>query len=858
MAKPKKPQSQGFTFEGYDQRQFKRSDQYAAAIDQLYNAAVADFAKLADQIKLNPDECFSFDQMPSLQKKAQQIVNQLASKMTAVIQHGSKESWLYACQKNDAFLAHIMNTAKIGKRQLKRMQDKNLTALEAFQTRKAGGMDLSQRVWKYAGETKSLIEMGLDITIGDGTPAGKIAKDLKQYLQEPNKLFRRVRDKHGNLVISKRAAAYHPGRGVYRSSYQNAMRMARTEVNMAYRDSDRYRWNQLDFVVGYEVKLSNNHTLKDHKGPYHDICDELAGRYPKTFVFKGWHPNCRCFMVPILKDPKEFKTDQENALRDAFWGEDDDFDAAGNYQKYMKPEESVNAVTDVPKNFKSWAAANLQRSLTWAKQPYFIKDNFTGGTLEGDLKIVKPVIPRPKDDPNEDRWNEFRKADDKQKKTIFEQMEREFYKLWDLYAYGRTPLERSLKQYGIDYSLLRSTLGDLFEIVHTDVNKLTKDQIVSFYTKIETAKSEINRLQEELKRLTDVEYQNAQPIFDQATAALKRLDRWDPTHFHDGIHHMENFVKQERAEANPNWPQLAQKAEEVIDDCEQVINAKKRQQMVTISQMNPLITEGEKLKIDERFMNDLRDLIAINVEDPGSIRYPEWKKEADKRLQMIRDEIQRKKDANVVPFDEIQKVAKINGVTPLAVKKFKDQPTDRQIIERVCGSDMTKGSCSSLAFTYAGNKCGFDVLDFRGGMSREIFATSGNINRIAKDVGGIVNEDYNDFKNATTLLGNCVEGKEYYFTCGGHAAVVRKTKDGFEYLELQSPCENGWKPLDKSVLKNRFRAKQSHTVCGMKISSHECLIDIDLFKKISGFDKMLQYINTEPDKQRKGAQGHIR
>jgi hypothetical protein len=204
---------------------------------------------------------------------------------------------------------------------------------------------------------------------------------------------------------------------------------------------------------------------------------------------------------------------------------------------------------------------------------------------------------------------------------------------------------------------------------------------------------------------------------------------------------MENFVKQERVEANPNWPQLAQKAEEVIDDCEQVINAKKRQQMVTISQMNPLITEGEKLKIDERFMNDLRDLIAINVEDPGSIRYPEWKKEADKRLQMIRNEIQRKKDANVVPFDEIQKVAKINGVTPLAVKKFKDQPTDRQIIERVCGGDMTKGSCSSLAFTYAGNKCGFDVLDFRDGMSRKIFATGSNINRIAKDVGGIVNEE---------------------------------------------------------------------------------------------------------------------
>jgi hypothetical protein bfra3_11786 len=393
--KPTKPQAQEFTFAGYDQKQYKRSDQYAAAIDQLYNAAVADFAKLANQANVDPDQCFSFSDMPTLQKKAQEIVNALASKMTAVIQHGSRESWLYACQKNDAFLNHIMNTAKIGKRQLKRMQDRNLTALDAFQTRKTNGMDLSQRVWKYAGETKDLIELGIDIAVGDGTPATRMAKELKGYLQEPNKLFRRVRDKHGNLVLSKRAAAYHPGQGVYRSSYQNALRLARTEVNMAYRDSDRYRWNQLDFVVGYEVHLSNSHTCKGLKKgvKYKDVCDELAGKYPKEFVFKGWHPNCRCFMTPILKDPKEFKTDQENALRDAFWGDDDDFDGEGNYRKYC--DSSVNQIVDVPSGFKSWAKANVERAKGWSTMPYFIKDNFTGGTLEGDLKLVKPSIPAP-------------------------------------------------------------------------------------------------------------------------------------------------------------------------------------------------------------------------------------------------------------------------------------------------------------------------------------------------------------------------------------------------------------------------------------------------------------------------------
>ena len=90
---------------------------------------------------------------------------------------------------------------------------------------------------------------------------------------------------------SKAAAAFHPGQGVYRSSYKNAMRLTRSEINMAYRESERLRWANLDFVVGFEIRLSNNHTTTDPKTgkkvPFVDICDTLAGRYPKSFVFKG-------------------------------------------------------------------------------------------------------------------------------------------------------------------------------------------------------------------------------------------------------------------------------------------------------------------------------------------------------------------------------------------------------------------------------------------------------------------------------------------------------------------------------------------------------------------------------------------
>ena len=52
---------------------------------------------------------------------------------------------------------------------------------------------------------------------------------------------------------------------------------------------------QLDFILGIEVHLSNNHTCLNAKGepePFYDICDELQGRYPKDFKFTGWHPLC--------------------------------------------------------------------------------------------------------------------------------------------------------------------------------------------------------------------------------------------------------------------------------------------------------------------------------------------------------------------------------------------------------------------------------------------------------------------------------------------------------------------------------------------------------------------------------------
>ena len=220
--------------------------------------------------------------------------------------------------------------------------------------------------------------------------------------------------------------------------------------------------------------------------------------------------------------------------------------------------------------------------------------------------------------------------------------------------------------------------------------------------------------------------------------------------------------------------------------------------------------------------------------------------------------------------------AKAWGVEENPVEELEKPLSTDEIIDRVGGGDMTKGSCSSVAFTYAGNRCGYDVLDFRGGSSESYFCTVKNILTIAEDADGVIVEGYNDFKTAKELLDQVEKGKEYYFTAGQHAAIVRRTDAGIEWLELQSRYKsmaeieaagfsaytkvrpNGFHPMTQDVLKNRFKCKKSHTLYGQKISRKEVLIDIDKLKEYDGFKELLGYINTAADKQKKGAFGTIK
>lgn len=186
--------------------------------------------------------------------------------------------------------------------------------------------------------------------------------------------------------------------------------------------------------------------------------------------------------------------------------------------------------------------------------------------------------------------------------------------------------------------------------------------------------------------------------------------------------------------------------------------------------------------------------------------------------------------------------------------------SEEEIIRDVGGGDLTQGSCASLSFCYAGNKAGYDVLDFRGGTSQNFFSKSSNINKIAQfdGVKSIIIKAFNDFDAVKELLKNVIEGKEYILSTGQHAAVIRKIGEKYQYLELQSSKNNGFKDFQSDTLKNRFGCKRSHTSYGYKLSLPNTLIGVDSLMASDDFKAILGYINTPEEEQKKGVWGYAK
>lgn len=349
-------------------RQIARTDAIAKQLERFFNEAAKEAIRIGYSVKADPDKIFSFDQYPRLRDRANRLFKKLFNEVNITIQNGISEAWNQAeidTNEMTEELFRSLNNPRITKEVISTFQGRNIEGLKAFQGRKTDNLRLSDRVWRACDLHRKTMELVVDEGIATGRSAVELSQDVRGYLNDPLRLHRRVKNRRGALVESKAMAEFQPQPGVYKSAYKNAFRLARTEINMAYREADYQKWQSLDFVVGMEVRRSNN--------PYPcPVCEKLKGRYPKNFRFPGWHPQCRCHVVSILASREEMNTLTEMILND----------------EELSGFKSENEVKEIPKEYRDWLKENQKRILTARSKPYFIAYNYKDGDIRKGLRFA--------------------------------------------------------------------------------------------------------------------------------------------------------------------------------------------------------------------------------------------------------------------------------------------------------------------------------------------------------------------------------------------------------------------------------------------------------------------------------------
>lgn len=332
---------------------------FSKRVRKAYLQAVKDFAKVGKYARLDSAGNLIFVSQKTVNSVINPVINTLYETVYAETVTGINTNWELAVERNNA-LAYSLYGASLDElpnAYKTKYLSNNQDALRRFVERKDNGFTVSDKVWANTEQFRDEMKLGIETALKRGTSATKLASELTQYLNEPDKLFRRVKDASGELGLSKAAKDYHPGQGVYRSSYKNAIRLTGTEIGASYETSAQEKRKQQDFIVGVEIRVSPRHKASDDGGGI--SCLTLQGKYPKDFDFAWkWHPKCRCMSLNIVK------------TQDEIWK---DIDRIGEGGEPDTP--SINAVDKIPKSYVDYTKENAEKWGKYKNPPRFYANN---------------------------------------------------------------------------------------------------------------------------------------------------------------------------------------------------------------------------------------------------------------------------------------------------------------------------------------------------------------------------------------------------------------------------------------------------------------------------------------------------
>lgn len=305
---------------------------YIAQVQSIYDRIANQLATAIDGVGYDGSVEFLFSDYPELKQTINGIMTSYAAQMNNLIYAGTTKEWKESNIMQDLLARKVLHAYDFekGGDKYKRYFQTNTDALKAFQNRADKGLNLSQKLWYQSQALKKELEHTISTAIERGQSVVVLSKRISKYLTDYPSLKADYTEKFGKAATCA-------------NCQYASIRLARTEINMAYRKAEWTRWQQFDFILGYEVKLSKRH-------PAPDICDDLLGIYPKDFVFLGWHPNCMCYVVPIVMSDEEYYNRKQRA------------------DNYMS----------LPSGLGSWVDKNSLRILKSSRKgtlPYWLRDN---------------------------------------------------------------------------------------------------------------------------------------------------------------------------------------------------------------------------------------------------------------------------------------------------------------------------------------------------------------------------------------------------------------------------------------------------------------------------------------------------
>lgn len=159
----------------------------------------------------------------------------------------------------------------------------NGNAMDALIRTNYGGITFSRRVWDVMWPVERQIRNQINLAVLTGKSASSVARNIRSYMGMPE-TFRGMAFKD-----------FHPGAGVYKSAYKNALRLSGTEINRAYNEGIMRYGKSKKWITGYIWRTGSGDPCPD--------CLDVEGEFylkdgPAAIPL---HPFCYCWLQIVYE-----------------------------------------------------------------------------------------------------------------------------------------------------------------------------------------------------------------------------------------------------------------------------------------------------------------------------------------------------------------------------------------------------------------------------------------------------------------------------------------------------------------------------------------------------------------------------